>query len=665
MSIINKVAEEALRQNRLLAQMSNISYNAINGKRQNRREFFEGILNAGKLDDQMKDPTEKITKEMIMDYKREQEERSFKDYVNVYDTFGNIVLDAAGEPVLMEKDVKYQPTGIKENLETYKPLYTGDEIDIKKQSFEYETLVRGKTIAERKLKDIEDKITKTKQELMILEGKYTKMGVSAASVMPDYIRKRKQLEEENKKRSEILIEIASYQPLIDNKITLINQIEGKINANIKEKARVDDINKNFYKDYGDKFNLLNRDRISATQQPYETDEQYYRRIRELEQTAFDPNIYKDKAIIEENRKLKKNLEQLLKDPSKIENIIKSFSKPEDIYTINNNWTKIFNFIKNKLGVNNRFATVEDYLKEITNAVKNIQSSQFNILQTTKNKPKAENDVLILTNPAGQNLYIKLFYPDIYYSNILNNSYKKFTFTVRGTNDFKTIIKNFNPSLIPTNAEFKKLFGEAKTKKDVYNELIKKINTSVINPATLTGTGLKKGRGMAQEEKVKDLKKENIDESEIPRIINFGKNKILLHRLYYKNILSLKDSKGHNIERLPIERVSDDFVKIIIMMYETETNTDELIKKINKLEENEHDLLNLILDISGLSKKNNIDVKKNDNVKKLKDRLNLVQSQIMAGNNNPEVKKELKQIVNKLYLYGAISLNNSKEYIKQF
>ena len=38
---------------------------------------------------------------------------------------------------------------------------------------------------------------------------------------------------------------------------------------------------------------------------------------------------------------------------------------------------------------------------------------------------------------------------------------------------------------------------------------------------------------------------------------------------------------------------------------------------------------------------------------------------MAGNNNPEVKKELKQIVNKLYLYGAITLNNSKEYIKQF
>lgn len=662
MSNINEIAEEALRQNRLLAQMSNISYNAINGKRQSRREFFEGILNAGKLDEQMKDPTEKITKDMIMDYKREQEEKSFKEYYNepVYDTFGNPVLDATGEPITIQKErqLKFQPTGIIEKIEKYVAPYTGDDIDINKQTFQYEALVRGQKISERKLKDQEDIIKKLKQDLIALEGKYTTMGVSAASIMPDYIRGRKQLDEEINKRNNILIELKAYEPLIENKKTLIEQIEGKLEANKKERARVDDANRGYYREYADKFNLLNRDRASTTQQPYETDEQYYRRIRELEQTIFDPNIYKDKAIIEENRKLKRNLEQLLKDPSKIENIIKSFSKPEDIYSINNNWTRIFNFIKNKLGVNNRFATVDDYLKEITNAVKNIQSSQFNILQTTKQKPRAENDVLILTNPAGQELYIKIFNQDIFYSNIINNSYKLLMF-----NQFKKEIKKFNPTLVPTNAEFKKLFGEAKTKKDVYNELLKKINTSVIDPRTLTGSGLIKGRGIAQEEKVKDLKKE--DESEIPRIVQFGKNKLLLNKLYYKNILSIKDSKGHNIERLPIERVSDDFVKLIMMTYETGAEEDKLIKNINKLEENERDLLNLILEISGLNKKNNIDGKKNDNVKKLKDRLNLVQSQIMAGNNNPEVKKELKQIVNKLYLYGAITLNNSKEYIKQF
>jgi ubiquitin len=78
----------------------------------------------------------------------------------------------------------------------------------------------------------------------------------------------------------------------------------------------------------------------------------------------------------------------------------------------------------------------------------IESSQFNILQTTRNKPRATNDVLILTNPAGRELHIKIFNPEIYYSNNSNNSYKKFTFTVRGTNDFKTIVKDFIP-LVPT------------------------------------------------------------------------------------------------------------------------------------------------------------------------------------------------------------------------
>jgi hypothetical protein len=53
------------------------------------------------------------------------------------------------------------------------------------------------------------------------------------------------------------------------------------------------------------------------------------------------------------------------------------------------------------------------------------------------------------------------------------------------------------------------------------------------------------------------------------------------------------------------------------------------------------------------------------VKELKDRLKLVESQLRAGNNNPVVKSELKEIIQKLYLYNAISMNNGKAYLKQF
>jgi hypothetical protein len=84
-----------------------------------------------------------------------------------------------------------------------------------------------------------------------------------------------------------------------------------------------------------------------------------------------------------------------------------------------------------------------------------------------------------------------------------------------------------------------------------------------------------------------------------------------------------------------------------------------------LSNSEQELLSVLLYVSGLNKKNNIVIKRDDNVKKLKERFTLVESQIKAGNNNPVVKEELKQIIKKLYLFKAISLNSAKDYIKQF
>ena len=116
---------------------------------------------------------------------------------------------------------------------------------------------------------------------------------------------------------------------------------------------------------------------------------------------------------------------------------------------------------------------------------------------------------------------------------------------------------------------------------------------------------------------------------------------------------------HSIENMPNKHVSDNFVKIIYNIYNNQANND-----IN-LSDKELELFHLLLFVSGLNKKKNIDIKRDDNVHKLKERLLLVESQIKAGNNNPVVKEELKQIIKKLYLYKGISLNNAKEYIKQF
>jgi hypothetical protein len=658
MSIINKVADEALRQNMLLAQMSNASYNAINGTRQNERDFKEGILNVGKIDDQMEVTRDKITKEMIMDYKREQQEKSFKStfsrLVPQKDSTGAIMLTPSGAPIMVEERYEiptiFQQTGLDPKLKNYVPLYTGDEANEAKQQDIYNRFVENK----KKIKEEYEKIKKLKEDknkqLIETETLSTVTGTPALFMIPFINKLKEELRRIELERQNKLMEILRADREIENQENNLELVRQNILSNAKERTRIESENKQYIKEYGEKFNILNRDRISVDKQPNETDGEYFRRIQELEKTAFDPIIYSDKAAISENRKFKKNLQEILKDPAKIENIIKSFQRAEDVYIINNNWPKISIFLKNKYGVNNRFTTEKEYIDEIKAALKNIQSSTFNVSQITKNKPIPTNDTLILSNPANEKKYIKIWEGDVYYSDDPFNNFNKLVYK-----NFNTVFGNFN----------KELMGIHTTKKKLYKNVAEKINISSVDPLTLpgaaiVGTGIKKGRGMQQ---IKENEEITQKADEIPKIYNFGNKVLLLNKLYYKNILSIKDKKGHSIEKLPNIRVSDDFVKIIINIYNN--NTTDFKNDFNKLDENEQDLLNLLFFISGLNKEKNIDIKRNDKVNKLKERLILVESQIKAGNNNPVVKKELNEIVNKLYLFGAISYNQAKDYLKQF
>ena len=91
-------------------------------------------------------------------------------------------------------------------------------------------------------------------------------------------------------------------------------------------------------------------------------------------------------------------------------------------------------------------------------------------------------------------------------------------------------------------------------------------------------------------------KEFEHKEEIPKVVNFGKNKLLLNKLYYNNILSVKDQKMHSIENMPNKHVSDQFVKVIYNIYNNQANND-----VN-LSDKELELFHLLLFVSGLTKK---------------------------------------------------------------
>jgi hypothetical protein len=108
MSLIDKLAKQSIIQNQFQSQLDEISYRAINGKRQDVRNFKEGMLNIGTA--YFNTPQDKLTKKMIMDYKQAEEERYVEN----------------------DKGMVFEPTGLAEPITTYTPKpygTTGAEAD--------------------------------------------------------------------------------------------------------------------------------------------------------------------------------------------------------------------------------------------------------------------------------------------------------------------------------------------------------------------------------------------------------------------------------------------------------------------------------------------------------------------------------------------------------
>lgn len=174
---------------------------------------------------------------------------------------------------------------------------------------------------------------------------------------------------------------------------------------------------------------------------------------------------------------------------------------------------------------------------------------------------------------------------------------------------------------------------------------------------------KEGSGFKKSKKLKKPKKQLVVQKgasikDVPNKCEFGKLIILLNKLYHNNILSVKDKNGINVQGIPNSQVGDKFVDIIMKICNNED-----INKNDVLVLNDKDaiLYSVLMNKSGLKKKYNIDNTKSINA--LKDRLELVEGEMLAGNTNNDIQKELYDIVFKLANLGAITLSSARKYYK--
>jgi L-rhamnose mutarotase len=452
----------------------------------------------------------------------------------------------------------------------------------------------------------------------------------------------------NKKRDYLLF----YINLRDDKINTEQQ--NYINTITTEKKNKDKISK-----YKSELQILNNVAFNTEQQSNETDEDYYNRLKQNAQVETPQEILNNATKLT-LKKFKEHMKELIRNESKIEQICNSIDilgAIDNKFYLLKKWELFKKQYIKIYGINNTFITAS----EIVDFMKEFIENDGNINQTKKEEEKEENlinsgfnDNLVYFEGKAkkENLFLKLGFLNgesylLYSYSGDKDSFTQFTklpkqlyneqwqeiYKLTGLNDYdiskklncnrslEGIIANLSYTLKPETELFKK-------PKITYNG--KKYN--------LLGYGLDK----------------------LPEYKNLGKLLLNVHKLYYKNILSLKHHNKLSIVGLKNIKVSDKFVKIIMSLIDNITPT---IHEINLLSIPEKQLYDRVIYLSNLNK--SVPHTNDKTINDLKKRLKLIEGEIEAGNNNPMLLSELYVVVHSLKDFGILSPSEMKTYLKQF
>ena len=144
---------------------------------------------------------------------------------------------------------------------------------------------------------------------------------------------------------------------------------------------------------------------------------------------------------------------------------------------------------------------------------------------------------------------------------------------------------------------------------------------------------------------------------LPSKFVFGKIKIDLNKLFYRNLLSITDSKGKQMNGYPNKRVSDNFVDVIFKILENKTITKTDLKNIHS----ERIIYDNLIVLSGIHKSKSIPTTIEDTAPEMKNRLGLIVGEIEAGNSNKELLKELHELLFKMSQINLISRSAATKY----
>lgn len=349
MSLLNKIVNSSIAENKTNRRLHEMSYSAINGQRQEAKSYQpEGVVMLGQMNRER--PLPAITKEMIQEFQEKEK-----------------------APIMVDGEARVY------NKPDFEPLM---QIPTETQDIEDEgaIILRNRILTARNLQEAINNYMLILQNIKALETDINVFG-SNAKKQQELQSLKRQKEEYLNITNDLKKDYETYTYELNRRRELIKDIN-------KRNALIQQQNQEEVKQYELALQQVNKNRLNLQQQPYESEMDYYRRLKEVEQTKYDPILYKQYALNQNTKELKSKLPNLFKDASFIEDVMKSLSD-EDKFQVNKYFDEIEKAFINKYGYNPSMS-VKTASKELP-AILNDLNVKTSILQAAfkRKQPREE------------------------------------------------------------------------------------------------------------------------------------------------------------------------------------------------------------------------------------------------------------------------------------
>lgn len=630
------------RDNALEAQMAKIATNAI----QDKLGWKPSTIKSD------------ITKEMILDYQEEMNKPIVIDGIKYRYHPSNIDIDPIVYQPLVNQYSDTQITSIQRRKEDLIRRLDGLRVDLENQFSFIDKLKRDYDRDTGRARDVPtfNAITLAFERRMI---------------------------DEEKTLEEIKDEIRRGESTIERYNLDITNNERSKKINDAERVRVAKENANRLKAYKEELNQLNRGRLNIEQQPGESDDDFRNRLRDTGMMTYDEDAMAKSAELYNREKMKERMMELHRDTAMTGNALKSFDA-DQLFKMNKNWTTLKrNFIKT-FGFNSpslRDRDIVDFFKSQINPIVIAQNSGDLYPVDFLSGEVPEATAVVVDDLGGTSEFEDV--PTEFGSSELLNLRRRlrdrepstseplirsesvpFPLPPTGfteTNPFPYLtydkatqmkvpeLQAYIDEVAPKLSKDFKLSPKGQKAKLQFlrdNDLIVP-SRGTLDPF-LRPTGESKGEGI-----VGAIKPITHD---LPKKIEFGKIHISPKKLYYDNVLAIRHKSGKAFSGVPDSSVSDKFVSIIMNLLK---GTKPSLKDFSTLDVNEKGLYDSLIYMAGLQKE--VDNTFNETKNSLKKRLELLEGEIGAGNNNPKLKKELLYLLSKMVKTGMVGGGDAKRY----